>query len=111
VAANRWGKFQVPGSKFQVGEMRATDASGLSPSTWNMEQGTWNFSTPALNSKHTWVYRGQIIPKDEVVTVQAVVTEIDDVRRWIKADGFLSVDGRTIYQMKDFAIRMPVDLG
>ncbi len=62
------------------------------------------FSSPVLNAKHTWIYRGQVVPSDSLVTVQAVVTEINDVDRWIKADGFLSVDGRTIYQMKDFTI-------
>ena len=110
VAANRWGgeKFRVPSSEFRVDGIEGTREAGSMPSTRNPELGTRNsFETPALGTKHTWVYRGQIIPTDEVVTVQAVVTEIDDVRRWIKADGFLSVDGRTIYQMKDFTIRMP----
>ncbi len=40
------------------------------------------------------------------MTVEAVVTELDDARRLVRADGFLTVDGRVIYQMKDFAIRM-----
>jgi 3-hydroxymyristoyl/3-hydroxydecanoyl-(acyl carrier protein) dehydratase len=56
--------------------------------------------------KHSWSYRGQIVPADRQVTVEAVVTEIDDARRLIRAEGFLVVDGRVIYQMKDFAIRM-----
>jgi hypothetical protein len=46
------------------------------------------------------------VPADRQVTVEAVVTEIDDARRLIRAEGFLVVDGRVIYQMKDFAIRM-----
>ncbi|MBX3452550.1 MAG: acyltransferase domain-containing protein [Planctomycetaceae bacterium] len=51
---------------------------------------------------HTWVYRGQVIPKDRLVTVEAVITAIDDDTRTVTANGFLSVDGRIIYQMNDF---------
>jgi acyl transferase domain-containing protein/3-hydroxymyristoyl/3-hydroxydecanoyl-(acyl carrier protein) dehydratase len=64
------------------------------------------FETIARGEKHSWIYRGQILPTDREVTVEAVVTEIDDERQLIRADGFLVVDGRVIYQMKDFAIRM-----
>ena len=64
------------------------------------------FETMALNESHSWVYRGQIIPKDSRVTVQAVITELDNDEKLLKADGFLTVDGRIIYQMKDFALKM-----
>ena len=64
------------------------------------------FETLARGQKHTWVYRGQIIPADQQVTVQAVVTDIDDAGQLIRADGFLIVDRRVIYQMSDFAIKM-----
>jgi 3-hydroxymyristoyl/3-hydroxydecanoyl-(acyl carrier protein) dehydratase len=64
------------------------------------------FEPIGLGDEHRWVYRGQIIPSDRLVTTQAVVTAVDDVRRWVKADGFLSVDGRVIYQMTDFTVRM-----
>ena len=46
------------------------------------------------------------MPADQLVTIEAVITEIDDARRLVRADGFLTVDGRVIYQMKDFAITM-----
>ena len=64
------------------------------------------FEVMALNETHHWIYRGQIIPKDEKVTVQAVITEVDHAKRFLRADGFLTVDGRIIYQMKDFALRI-----
>jgi hypothetical protein len=56
------------------------------------------------------MYRGQVIPTNETVTVQSVVTHLDDATRTLTADGFLSVDGRTIYQMKDFTLtlRQPI---
>ena len=44
-------------------------------------------------------------PTDREVTVQAVeVTAVDDARRRLTADGFLTVDGRIIYQMNDFTL-------
>jgi len=61
--------------------------------------------TVATNERHEWVYRGQVIPADHEVTVEAVVTEVDEARRLIRADGYLSVDGRVIYGMKDFTLR------
>ncbi|MBL1141033.1 MAG: type I polyketide synthase [Proteobacteria bacterium] len=68
--------------------------------------GEFAFESMALNQVHRWIYRGQILPVDEKVTIQAAITEIDDVSKTIKADGFLTVDGRIIYQMKDFALRI-----
>ncbi len=68
--------------------------------------GTCAFESMALNQPHEWVYRGQILPVDDTVTVQAVITAVDDQAKSIKADGFLTVDGRIIYQMKDFALRI-----
>jgi len=47
-----------------------------------------------------------VIPTSERVTVQAVVTASDEATRTLTADGFLLVDGRTIYQMKDFTLRL-----
>ncbi len=66
------------------------------PSTFNL----------ALNSPHEWLYRGQVIPRDKMVTVDVVVTAVDDVQRTVTAGGFLTVDGRVIYQMIDFCVRM-----
>lgn len=56
------------------------------------------------DSKHEWVYRGQVVPRDRRVTVSAVITQVDDAHRQLTAEGFLSVDGRTIYQMKTFTL-------
>ena len=64
------------------------------------------FETMVLGEQHIWNYRGQIIPSNGQVLVEAVVTAIDDERKQLKADGYLSVDGKVIYQMKDFSIRL-----
>jgi 3-hydroxymyristoyl/3-hydroxydecanoyl-(acyl carrier protein) dehydratase len=77
---------------------------------WNLNEST-EFSTPVTDgrstvvaAKHEWVYRGQVIPKDDLVTVSAVITQVDDSCRELSAEGFLSVDGRIIYQMKNFTL-------
>jgi acyl transferase domain-containing protein/3-hydroxymyristoyl/3-hydroxydecanoyl-(acyl carrier protein) dehydratase len=71
-----------------------------------LKLGDFSFDSMALQQVHQWVYRGQILPADEKVTVQAVITDIDDESKTLKADGFLTVDGRIIYQMKDFTLRI-----
>ena len=99
----------VPGSLglesfWQLLKVYATDR-------WQLGSDT-RFSTPSLTvipssgipQKHEWVYRGQVIPADKLVTVNAVIKHIDDAQRIITAEGFLSVDGRVIYQMKDFKL-------
>jgi acyl transferase domain-containing protein/3-hydroxymyristoyl/3-hydroxydecanoyl-(acyl carrier protein) dehydratase len=64
------------------------------------------FECPGIDQPHEWTYRGQIIPANQRVTVQAVITACDDRRRRIVADGHLDVDGKTIYQMKGFSLRL-----
>jgi len=64
------------------------------------------FDSPGLAHPHTWVYRGQILSSSRQVTTQAVITARDDERRWLKADGYLLVDGKVIYQMNDFTLRL-----
>ncbi len=72
---------------------------------WGARPGA-RFESVGVGDLHRWTYRGQILPTDRLVTVRAAVTEIDDAGRWIKADGFLDVDGRVIYQMNDFTLRL-----
>jgi hypothetical protein len=71
---------------------------------WGHSEGT-GWEAVATGQPHEWVYRGQILPTDHLVTVEAVVTSIDEEQKLLKADGFLSVDGRVIYGMKDFTVR------
>jgi acyl transferase domain-containing protein/3-hydroxymyristoyl/3-hydroxydecanoyl-(acyl carrier protein) dehydratase len=65
---------------------------------------TAHFATMAEGARHTWLYRGQVVPTCKRVVVKAVITSIDDSKHRIVADGFLCVDDRTIYQMTDFAL-------
>jgi 3-hydroxymyristoyl/3-hydroxydecanoyl-(acyl carrier protein) dehydratase len=71
-----------------------------------IEAADADFEVMALNHEHSWIYRGQIIPVDQQVTVQATVLAFDDDNMTLRAEGFLSVDDRIIYQMNDFALKM-----
>jgi hypothetical protein len=64
----------------------------------------------ALGQRHQWQYRGQVIPKNGLVTVQCEVRKVQDGDEpVIIADGRLAVDGRVIYTMKDFGLRLVRD--
>lgn len=78
-----------------------TDHGRLSPSNQRLL-----FSTAAPHLPHAWIYRGQVIPRNKTVTVDVVITAVDDAARRATASGFLSVDGRVIYQMTDFSLQM-----
>lgn len=71
---------------------------------WGHQPGT-RWEAVAMNTSHEWVYRGQIVPKNNLVSVEASVVQIDDTLKSMTAEGFLSVDGRVIYGMKQFTVR------
>ncbi|MBI5202959.1 MAG: type I polyketide synthase, partial [Elusimicrobia bacterium] len=72
---------------------------------WGSEASSGaRFDPISLGRRHEWVYRGQVSPRNKVVTVDAWITEADDRSRRLTADGFLSVDGLLIYQMKGFTL-------
>jgi len=62
---------------------------------------------PLLGEKHRWTYRGQILPANRRITVEAVITRIEDKPdSLLTADGLLRVDGIAIYKMENFGIRL-----
>ncbi len=67
----------------------------------NPPSGGWQL---ALGRPHSWTYRGQVLPTDREVTVLLEVTAADEANRRLTANGFLTVDGRVIYQMTDFSL-------
>ncbi|MFQ5412404.1 MAG: polyketide-type polyunsaturated fatty acid synthase PfaA, partial [Phycisphaerae bacterium] len=69
------------------------------------------FEPIALGDEHGWSYRGQILPTNECVELEAIITRIEDGRSpGVVANGFLKVDGKIIYEMRDFGLRW-VELG
>jgi 3-hydroxymyristoyl/3-hydroxydecanoyl-(acyl carrier protein) dehydratase len=64
------------------------------------------FESPGIGLSHGWTYRGQIVPANQRVTVQAEIKACDDQSHSLVADGHLRVDGKVIYQMNDFSIRL-----
>lgn len=74
---------------------------------WPLRTETHRFEAFAVGLPHQWAYRGQIIPRNSRVEVQAVIKRREDGETPIVvADGFLGVDGIIIYEMKNFGIRM-----
>jgi len=69
---------------------------------WGDPPAGWQ--TVALDRPHSWTYRGQVLPTDREVTVLLEVTAADEANRRLTANGFLTVDGRVIYQMTDFTL-------
>jgi hypothetical protein len=55
---------------------------------------------------HEWEYRGQVVPTDRLMTTVLNVVSADDATRTLIADGHVEVDGRYIYRMKHFAVRL-----
>jgi PfaB family protein len=56
---------------------------------------------------HTWRYRGQIRPGNKRIEVEAVIGAVEEgPEPALRADGYLKVDGLSIYKMKDFGLRL-----
>jgi acyl transferase domain-containing protein/3-hydroxymyristoyl/3-hydroxydecanoyl-(acyl carrier protein) dehydratase len=61
----------------------------------------------AVGQPHVWQYRGQVVPANALVQVQVQVKRVvDGASPLIVADGQLLCDGKVIYAMKDFALRL-----
>jgi hypothetical protein len=70
----------------------------------------WRFEPIAVGARHEWSYRGQIVPRNRMVEVEAAVTRIEEgERKGVFADGFVVVDGTVIYELKNFGVRLVRD--
>jgi 3-hydroxymyristoyl/3-hydroxydecanoyl-(acyl carrier protein) dehydratase/3-oxoacyl-(acyl-carrier-protein) synthase len=73
---------------------------------WPHLTGTHRFGLHTGRS-HRWTYRGQILPANRRVTVEASITEvIESPQPSLIAEGFLMVDGLPIYRMEEFGIQL-----
>jgi PfaB family protein len=60
-----------------------------------------------MDEPHSWSYRGQIVPGNKRIEVDAAITKmVDTPEPTIYASGFLKVDGRYIYQMENFGLKL-----
>jgi acyl transferase domain-containing protein/3-hydroxymyristoyl/3-hydroxydecanoyl-(acyl carrier protein) dehydratase/1-acyl-sn-glycerol-3-phosphate acyltransferase len=66
------------------------------------------FEPIAVGRPMTWKYRGQVVPKNRLVTVEIDITErgADDRGRFALAEGSLWVDGKRIYGAKNLGMRV-----
>ncbi len=59
------------------------------------------------HQKQQWDYRGQVIPTNEKVLVDGIITHLEEGESpMIMADGWLQVDGIFIYKMQGFGYRL-----
>ncbi len=66
-----------------------------------------HFTPMRIGHPHEWVYRGQITPRHRRVEVEAAITAVGAEAGGgaeLVADGFLSVDGTVIYEMRGFGV-------
>lgn len=64
------------------------------------------FHSPLPGYQHDWVYRGQVLPADTTVSVDAWITSLDDAHHVLRGEGYLYLGKRVIYYMKDFTLSM-----
>lgn len=96
----------IPGSLGLEAFMQLLKAAALHRWKDRLPPGQWHFEPFATGARHSWSYRGQIIPTNSLVTVEAVIDSFDDEQRLVRGTGYLHVDGRVIYNMREFAIRL-----
>ncbi len=74
---------------------------------WTDKIDHMRFTPTLIDVKHKWTYRGQVLPSNERMEIEAEITElVDGDEPLVKANGFLKVDGLYIYEMINFGIRL-----
>ena len=74
---------------------------------WPHLADSHRFEPIAVGREHGWQYRGQVVPNQERVQVDAWVDAVEDGDEpVVVASGLLSIDGRDIYSMSRFALRL-----
>jgi acyl transferase domain-containing protein/3-hydroxymyristoyl/3-hydroxydecanoyl-(acyl carrier protein) dehydratase len=68
--------------------------------------GAGRFESMVLGQPHRWLYRGQYTQANKEVVIDCVITAVDDATKTVTADGFLTRDGLTVYEMRDFTLRV-----
>jgi 3-hydroxymyristoyl/3-hydroxydecanoyl-(acyl carrier protein) dehydratase len=77
---------------------------------WRDLQERYRF-VPVADCPHRWIYRGQVLPHNKRIDVEADVCHLaESPHPQIRANGLLKVDGVYIYQMENFGFQLvPLD--
>ncbi len=95
----------IPGSLGLESFLQLMQAFALE--RWPHLAETHRFEPIAVGREHGWQYRGQVIPTQRRVQVDAWIDAIEDGDEpVVTASGLLSVDGRDIYSMSRFGLRL-----
>jgi len=79
----------------------------LAMERWPELVETHRFESMALGREHSWIYRGQVVPSNDRVEVRCWVDAVEDgPEPVITCSGFLMADGKPIYEMKGFPLRL-----
>jgi len=68
--------------------------------------GAGRFENMVLGRPHRWLYRGQYTQANKEVVIDCVITAVDDAAKTVTADGYLTRDGLTVYEMRDFTLKI-----
>jgi len=68
--------------------------------------GAGRFENMILGKPHRWLYRGQYTQANKEVVIDCVITSVDDANKTVAADGYLTRDGLTVYEMRDFTLKV-----
>ncbi|HEX4048786.1 MAG TPA: beta-ketoacyl synthase N-terminal-like domain-containing protein, partial [Elusimicrobiota bacterium] len=68
--------------------------------------GAGRFESMILGRPHRWLYRGQYTQTNQEIVIDCAITAVDDAAKAVTADGFLTRDGLTVYEMRDFTLRI-----
>lgn len=71
---------------------------------FKIDQESVLWASPSSGTTHEWLYRGQITPDKGEMTISLVVTEVNEDKKTLTADGLLVVDGLPIYKMSGFTV-------
>jgi 3-hydroxymyristoyl/3-hydroxydecanoyl-(acyl carrier protein) dehydratase len=74
------------------------------PNFKNNHDSAAQFQCPAPGVEMRWTYRGQVIPGNDRVSVQIHLVKIDSENATLIVDGYLAVDGRTIYSVENLSL-------
>ncbi len=95
----------IPGSLGLESFMQLLQAAALE--RWPELTATHRFEPVAVGRAHTWQYRGQVVPTQGHVQVDCWIDSVEEGDEPVlTGSGLLSVDGRDIYSMKGFGLRL-----